>query len=148
LKPKLRENVVAVFLNKQGLVLVGHRSDREGVWQLPQGGVDEGESKEIAVIREASEEVGVLEPSIEKRGDREISYEFPKDFAAPIAKHWDGQRQTWFILKMKDGDTPDLSRADGEFTELDWWSIEDVLDKIIDWKKESYHEGFKSLGLL
>ncbi len=148
MKPRLRPNVVAVFLNENKNLLVGERSDRPGIWQLPQGGIDPGETPEVAVVREASEEIGVFEPIIKLKGSLEVSYRFPQNFKEEIAKDWDGQIQTWFIMDFKEGSVPDLSKSDGEFLALDWWPINRILDQIVEWKKNAYLDGLKSLKLL
>lgn len=142
-----RACVVGVFVDDNGLVLVAERSDYPGSWQLPQGGVDDGEILEKAIKREMLEELGVVRIQILAKTKDPILYEFPPDIKAPVAKKFRGQSMTWFRLKLEPGETPDLTKAcDKEFTSFKWVSWQQAINGITPWKKAAYTEGFRSLG--
>ena len=63
-KREYRRNVAIVVVNHAGLVLACHRSDSTGIWQIPQGGIEEGESDEEAMHRELEEEIGTSDVDI------------------------------------------------------------------------------------
>ena len=145
----LRRCVVAVVANDSGQFLVGERADVPGAHQLPQGGVEEGESEEDAVIRELGEEMGNGVADIIRKSDIEVSYLFPPHvkWRSAIPQEFCGQRQRWFLLRYRDGAGPDLTKADGEFSGVCWKSKEEIIAGIVDFKREAYKQGFAALGL-
>ena len=143
-----RPCVLAVIINEDNKILVGERSDRPGVWQMPQGGVDAGESAEEALMRELTEEIGSNDVNILGKLDQSISYEFPEDLASDIIKKYKGQSQDWFLLRLNKTAKLDLSKTLGEFVDLDWKSPELVLANIVKWKKEAYHKGLLAFELI
>lgn len=142
-----RQSVVGVFINEQGKILLGERSDSPGAWQLPQGGVDPGENHEQAIQREMREELGVSGLEIIRRADQKCSYEFPDNLPAGITKEYRGQEQQWYLLRLRDGEIPDLSVSDGEFRAVAWTTVAAAIDRVIDWKRDCYRAGFRLLGL-
>ena len=145
---EMRLGVVGVFQNDEGLVLVGERRREMNSWQFPQGGVDAGETADQAVNREMREELGCDKFEIVKKSENMISYDFPTDLNSRIAKQFRGQSQYWYLLNFKDGDGPDLSKADHEFRAFRWLSVESAVKSVIPWKREAYIKGLKILGLL
>ena len=143
-----RECVVAVIINEDGQVFSGERGDRPGIWQLPQGGVDEGESPLEAVFRELREEIGSDEVSVLKQFPEKISYDFPAHLNAPIAKKYRGQVQTWFLMKFNSDASPSIEKSDKEFSALSWKTPRELLDGIVQWKIEAYQKGFTGFNLL
>ena len=141
-----RPCVVAVFTNKDGQILVGERSDTPGAWQLPQGGIEPGESALNAVYREMREEIGCDRFRIKKEASGLIKYKFPENLEKPISKKWIGQSQVWFRAEFDDGFGPDIAIADGEFVSFGWRDVKLVLDGVIDWKRDAYKEGLSKLG--
>lgn len=144
---KYRKGVVAVVLEDSGKVLVCERSSVSGAWQFPQGGVDEGESFLEALYRELSEEIGCGDIEVLKESASEITYDFPTEMTSNIAKNYRGQSQKWFLCKFIGDAKPDLSKADEEFQDHEWVSVESILKKIVRWKYEAYCKGLKALGL-
>jgi len=134
-----RKNVGIVVFNSQGFVLAGERSDRPGAFQLPQGGLDEGESPEAAARRELLEET-----SLDFRGPvafeflNWLSYDFPPE-APENLKKYRGQKQRWFFF-FWDGDVDSLNLASscGEFSRLAWKDLGDLVKGIADFKKPVY----------
>jgi putative (di)nucleoside polyphosphate hydrolase len=143
-----RPCVVAVIRNDEGLLLAGERSDQPGAWQLPQGGIDEGEAAIVAVMRELREEIGSAALSIRGHHTEWIRYKFPAEFANGRMAKWEGQEQQWFLLEFKPGEGPHLELSEGEFQALKWISPRELLDGIVSWKKEAYAIGLAAFGLI
>jgi len=141
-----RPCVVVVFTNENNRILVCERSDVPGAWQLPQGGIEPGESALNAVYREMREELGCDRFHITKEASGLVKYRFPDGLGSPISKKWIGQSQAWFRAKFEPSFGPDLSVADGEFSAFDWREVQSVVANIIDWKQAAYKEGLKKLG--
>lgn len=148
MKLPYRKCVVAVFIDQQNRLLVGRRKGTKNSWQFPQGGVDSGESNNEALKREVKEEIGCEQFEIIRCANKLISYDFPEDATFKIAQKYRGQEQSWFLCRLPDGYTPDLSQAtDDEFDALEWRSPNDILQSVIPWKKEAYLEGYRQLNL-
>ena len=146
----LRKCVVAVVANDQKQYLVGERSDAPNAWQLPQGGVDEGETVEQAVLRELAEETGCGQADISRRSAQEIAYLFPPGLSfknSRLTELFSGQSQVWFLLRFRTGEKHDLERSDGEFSLLCWKTKEQIIAEVVEFKKEAYIQGFAALGL-
>lgn len=143
-----RPCVVAVIAREDGYLLVGERSDQPGAWQLPQGGIDDGESSEEALFRELREEIGTRDVTIITKLSKPIYYDFPAEMNTRLAKQFRGQEQWWFHLKLQEKAKPDLSLSDGEFQSLAWHTPKEVLQGIISWKKVAYEQGLRQLGIL
>lgn len=139
--------VVGVFTNDRGEVLVGQRSDVKGAWQLPQGGVDPGESNLGAIFREMNEELGTNEFDVVRIASRQVRYQFPAEVVSGAAARYAGQTLQWWLLKFKSGAGPQLEKADGEFSSFAWITPKKVVDGIVEWKKQAYKDGFEQLGL-
>ncbi len=142
-----RQSVVGLFVNDSGNILLGERSDAPGSWQLPQGGIDDGETPEHAVRREMQEELGCSNFGIIKRASEKCRYEFPADLESSVAKKYLGQEQTWFLLQFEHSAGPDLDKSDREFRAFRWTDPSTVIAEIIDWKRACYEKGFKQLGI-
>lgn len=141
-----RPCVVAVIKNREGWLLAGERADCKNAWQLPQGGVDPGESSEAALFRELREEIGTDQVRILRRLETPITYDFPQNMTKNGLKSFRGQTQDWYLLELIDeSQMPDLSAADGEFQSLRWMLPEDLIAGIIAWKKDAYERGLKAL---
>ncbi len=142
-----RPSVVGVFVNENNQVLVALRSDTR-TWQFPQGGVEENEEEERALFREMKEEIGCDQFDIIKKTKSKIRYDFPKNFTADIAKEFKGQEQTWFLCKFLSGFGPNIKESSSdEFLDIKWISSKEMVDTIVDWKRPSYIQGLKLLGL-
>lgn len=141
-----RNSVIGVFTNSDGLVLVGERRDHPGNWQLPQGGIEPGESAVLAFYREMEEETGCGSFSVVTTGARPTRYDFPPGLNRPITRRYRGQSLQWFHARYAEGAGPDPARTDGEFRNFRWVPWTDVVGGIVDWKKAVYEEGFALLG--
>ncbi len=141
-----RPSVVVVFTNELNQVLLGERSDSPGAWQLPQGGIEPGESALNAVYREMREELGCDRFHIIKEASGLIKYRFPEGLNKPISKKWTGQSQVWFKARFELGFGPDKQQADGEFSNFAWRDVGTIVPGIIEWKRDAYREGLQKLG--
>jgi putative (di)nucleoside polyphosphate hydrolase len=140
-----RPCVVAVIQNQAGWLLVGERADHAGAWQLPQGGIDEGETAQEALFRELKEEIGTDQLELVRTSAVKIRYDFPAEVQRERMKAFRGQEQDWFLLRFKPGCGPELDKADGEFRAVQWMQSRDLITGIITWKQDAYREGLKAL---
>ena len=102
-----RPNVGAVLFNREGLILVARRADMPnaegapGGWQLPQGGMDEGEDPRKAVLRELAEEIGTDRAEIIAEHPDWFTYDLPRELIGiALGGRYRGQRQKWFALRF------------------------------------------------
>lgn len=102
-----RPNVGAVLFNREGLILVARRADMPnaegapGGWQLPQGGMDEGEDPREAVLRELAEEIGTDRAEIIAEHPDWFTYDLPPELiGVALGGRYRGQRQKWFALRF------------------------------------------------
>jgi predicted amidohydrolase/8-oxo-dGTP pyrophosphatase MutT (NUDIX family) len=141
-----RLNVAIIVVNDAGFVLVGERSDRPGAWQIPQGGIEEGETPEVAAMREAQEELGTDQLEILARSGKSYRYDFPEWLSSqPIAKKFKGQDQIYFVMKFKANAKPSLQDSDGEFCNFSWMPPEHLIERTIEFKRDIYKQAFKDL---
>ncbi|MBP9708362.1 MAG: RNA pyrophosphohydrolase [Oligoflexales bacterium] len=142
-----RDCVVGVFIDSQGQLLLGERSDLPGTWQLPQGGVEAGETHEMAIYREMHEELGVSKFEIINKIDSAVYYDFPPNLDSPLGKKFRGQSQIWYLLKFSEKiDLKQLNTKE-EFRAYKWDSVANTIDQAIEWKKDVYNQGLRGLGL-
>ncbi len=139
----LRLGVGAIVLNDKNKVFVGKRKDNPvDKWQMPQGGVNEGEKLIDAMKRELEEETGINNIEILKEIDGWSEYELPKNLLGKIWKgKYRGQKQKWFIVKFLGKDNEiDLKTSNHEFIEWKWLDIESLPGVIVKFKKKVYEE--------
>ena len=139
----LRIGVGVVVLNSDNMVFVGKRKDNPGdKWQMPQGGVDDGETLFAAMKRELLEETSIKNIKVLKELDYWLEYDLPKNLIGIIWKgKFRGQKQKWFITKfLGDESEIDLNTQKPEFIEWKWLNIEDLPDVIVDFKKHIYEK--------
>lgn len=149
-----RAGVAMIVRRGDGQLLVFERRDAPGSWQLPQGGIDAGETPLQAAWRELGEETGLDATSVGLVGECPdwISYEWPREVIAdqkPGRLHM-GQTQKWFlfgVLDDHDGHAHHLQpEPDGrEFSAWRWMSPHDVIDGVIDWRRSAYQRAFSRL---
>ncbi len=138
-----RPCVGIVLFNAEGKVFVGERIDTPGAWQMPQGGVDEGEAPEQTALRELAEEVGTNNAEIIQTAPRKIRYELPDRL---IKKLWNGkyrgQEQTWVAARFTGNDSDiNLNAFDPpEFSDWQWVNLSQTLDLIVPFKRDIYRE--------
>ncbi len=142
-----RLNVGAALFNRDGLVLVARRADMPnaegaaGGWQLPQGGVDEGEDLRAAVIRELAEEIGTDKAEILAEHDVWLSYDLPAELIGKaLGGKYRGQRQRWFALRFTGEDSDIRLDADPhpEFDAWRWVRLEELPELAVPFKRAIY----------
>lgn len=138
-----RPCVGITLFNAAGEVFVGERIDTPGAWQMPQGGIDEGEDIEVAARRELAEETGIENATLIKIGERTLKYTLPDHL---IEKLWQGrfqgQEQHWVAMRFEGDDAQVNLQAHTppEFSAWQWLALEQTLDKIVPFKRELYAE--------
>ena len=126
-----------------GRVFVGNRIDTPGDhWQMPQGGIDEGESPRDAALRELREEIGTARAEILGEYPDWLKYDLPADISRRL---WDGeyrgQTQKWFALRFTGSDADiDLSRHPAEFEAWRWEDIDRLAELAVDFKRDIYEK--------
>ena len=147
-KLPLREGVRIIVLNSRNKVFVGKRKDNpNNNWQMPQGGVNNGENYISAMKRELEEETSISNIKVVKELDYYLEYELPKNLVGIIWKgKFRGQKQKWFIVKFlgKDSDI-NIRTKNAEFIEWKWLDIEDLPKVIVYFKKHIYEKLKKEL---
>lgn len=118
----LRPCVGIMVLNDSGLVLVCQRKDQSGdAWQMPQGGIDNGESPRVAALRELEEEIGTSDVEIIGESKGWLDYELPADLVGRVWKgHYGGQTQKWLAVRLLAGEDA-INLGDGLHAEFDAW---------------------------
>ena len=142
-KLPLRIGVGAIVLNKKNQVFVGKRKDNPvDKWQMPQGGVNEGEDLTSAMKRELNEETGIQNIKILNEIDGWFEYELPNNLLGKIWRgKFRGQKQKWFIVKFLGNDEEiNLEKYKPEFIEWKWLDIENLPSVIVDFKKKVYEK--------
>ncbi len=144
-----RPCVGIMLFNADGKVFVGNRLDQTvESWQMPQGGIDKGETPKEAVLRELKEEIGTRKAEIIAEMEDWVTYDLPEHLVG-IAFHgkYKGQRQKWFALRFtgKESDI-DLTAHDPEFSSYRWVSLEELPDLIVPFKRETYSSVIAALG--
>ena len=147
----LRNGVGAIVLNKNNQVFVGKRIDNPGkFWQMPQGGVDEGEQYFDAMKRELFEETGIKSFEIIKEIDGMTEYELPDYLLGKIWKgKYRGQKQKWYVIRFL-GDDKEINLNIGkpEFIEWKWINLDELPDVIVDFKKKLYKKLVPKIKLI
>lgn len=132
------------IFNADGNVFVGERLDSKGAWQMPQGGVDDGEDIVTAARREMLEEIGTDKAEIIRIHDKPLRYDIPEDVRArlPWGHLYQGQEQTWVALRFTgtDADIKLDAWDHPEFARYQWVPLADVPRMIVPFKIETYEE--------
>lgn len=140
-----RPNVGLMVLNAHGHVFTGQRLDNPGAaWQMPQGGIDEGEDADAAAFRELREETGISAEMVEVLAQSTdwISYDFPAELAKKLWKGgYRGQKQRWFLMRFAGPDNLiDIETEEPEFSEWRWMAPDELLDNIVPFKRGVYQQ--------
>ncbi|MGM0740873.1 MAG: RNA pyrophosphohydrolase [Pseudomonadota bacterium] len=146
-----RPCVGVMLANADGKVFVGQRIDRDTTaWQMPQGGIDKGETPRDAALRELREETGVPPElvSIEAETSEWVPYELPHDLVPRIWKgRFRGQEQKWFLLRFlgRDRDV-NIATEHPEFSEWRWMDPADLVANIVPFKRAVYEQVLGEFG--
>jgi putative (di)nucleoside polyphosphate hydrolase len=138
-----RRGVGVMLLNSDRKIWVGARIDNDAdAWQMPQGGIDEGEEPWTTALREVEEETGIRPHLVEKIAQcpERLRYELPPELVGIIWKEpWVGQEQDWFLCRFlgRDSDV-NIATKHPEFREWRWVEPERLPDLIVPFKRELY----------
>jgi putative (di)nucleoside polyphosphate hydrolase len=139
----LRSGVGIVVLNKQNKVFVARRIDNpKNFWQMPQGGVDEGENFLNAAYRELEEETSIKKVELIQELEGTITYELPDRLLGIIWKgKYRGQKQKWFLMRFNGEDNEiNIKTKNPEFLDWKWIKIDQLTEVVVDFKLHVYKE--------
>lgn len=140
-----------MLVNKDGLVFVGQRKDRfTEAWQMPQGGIDDGETPRDAALRELEEETGVPPAlvTIEAETNGWVPYELPRDLVPKLWKgRFRGQQQKWFLMRFHGSDDQvNIFTEHQEFSQWKWMPADELIDSIVPFKRSVYETVLSEFG--
>lgn len=136
-----RPCVGMMILNRENRVFVAKRIDTLAeAWQMPQGGIDEGENPHTAVLREMEEEIGTSKVDIIAESRDWLTYDLPKDL---VPKLWGGkyrgQKQKWFLMRFTGTDNDiNIDTRHPEFSQWKWVAPDEVPQLIVPFKRTLY----------
>ena len=139
----LRSGVGIVVINKKNKIFVARRIDNpKNFWQMPQGGVDEGENFLNAAYRELEEETSMKSVELIQELEGTITYELPNHLLGIIWKgKYRGQKQKWFLMKfIGDDNEINIKTKKPEFLEWKWIEIDQLTEVVVDFKLHVYKE--------
>jgi putative (di)nucleoside polyphosphate hydrolase len=129
-----------MLLNARNYVLMCRRADVPNGWQMPQGGIDQGEEPRTAALRELKEEIGTDKVEILTESKGWSQYELPADL---VGKAWGGrfigQRHKWFLMRFKGHDDEiNVESRHAEFTGWIWLPPDHIVDLVVPFKRDVY----------
>lgn len=132
-----------MLLNREGRVFVGARIDNtDEAWQMPQGGIDEGEQPWSTALRELEEETGIAPRLVERIAEcpERMKYDLPPELQGKLWRgKWRGQDQDWFLVRFLGTDTDvNIATAHPEFREWKWVDPQQLPDLIVPFKRQLY----------
>lgn len=138
-----RPGVGVVLINPAGLIFAGQRRDSDSpAWQMPQGGIDPGETARAAALRELHEETGIAPALVEILAEtpEPIRYDLPEALVGRVwGGRYRGQEQVWFLARYRGRDDQiDIATAHPEFREWRWIDAAGLLDAIVPFKRALY----------
>ena len=139
----LRTGVGIVVLNKENKVFVAKRIDNpKNFWQMPQGGVNQGEDFLKAAFRELKEETSIKNVELLKELDGTITYELPDHLLGIIWKgKYKGQKQKWFLMRFTGEEKEiNIKTKNPEFLDWKWVELDKITGIVVDFKLHVYKE--------
>ena len=137
----LRNGVGIIVLNKDNKIFVAKRIDNpKDSWQMPQGGVDEGEDFLSAAYRELAEETSIKNVELIQEIEGTTIYELPKNLLGIIWKgKFKGQKQKWFLMRFLGNDNEiNVKTKIPEFLEWKWLELDQITEVVVDFKLDVY----------
>ncbi len=138
-----RKGTGLMLVNREGKVFVARRIDMPSeAWQMPQGGIDKGETPRMAALRELKEEIGTDKAEIIAESEGWLSYDLPAELVPKIwGGKYRGQTQKWFLLRFtgKNSDI-DIETEHPEFLAWKWAEIGDLPKLIVPFKRKLYED--------
>ena len=145
-KKNFRPNVAAIILSskypQKCEIFIASRIDISNAWQFPQGGIDDGESIKEALFRELEEEIGTRDVEIIAEYPTWVSYEFPPIIAQKMYPY-DGQKQKYYLVKLKKGAKININTETPEFSEYKFVSSKVIYEHITFFKRTVYKQVLK-----
>lgn len=139
-----RPCVGVVLINSQGAVFAGERLGMQGAWQMPQGGIDEGEAPRQAALRELAEETSVPADAVDLLAETPgwLYYDLPGDVMGKVwGGRFRGQKQKWFLFRLTGPDSViDLHTDHPEFGRWRWMDPRALLAEIVAFKRPVYEQ--------
>ena len=139
----LRNGVGIIVLNNKNKVFVARRIDNpKNFWQMPQGGVDKGESLLEAAYRELKEETNITNVKLIKEIEGTLTYELPAHLLGKIWKgKYKGQKQKWFLMRFLGLDSDiNIKTENPEFVEWKWINLEEITNVVVNFKLHVYKD--------
>ena len=136
-----RPCVGVMLLNADGLAFAGQRTDMQvDAWQMPQGGIDDGETPRDAAFRELAEETGIVSAAVIGESAQWYRYDLPDELRGRAWRgQFRGQEQKWFAMRFEGSDSDiDLDAHDREFARWRWIHPEDLPSLIVPFKRTIY----------
>ena len=144
-----RRGVGVMLLNGEGKVFVGARVDNpDDAWQMPQGGMEDGEDPWATALRELEEETGIRPHLVERVAQcpQRLRYELP-DGVRLWGGRWIGQDQEWFLARFLGDDRDiDIATHDPEFRDWKWIEPDRLPDVIVPFKRNLYRRLLKDFA--
>ena len=146
-----RRGVGVMLLNADGQVWVGRRIDNtDEAWQMPQGGIDKGETPWACALREVEEETGIAPELIEQIAchPQRLRYDLPPELAGKLWKgKWKGQLQDWYLVRFLGTDADvDIATKHPEFNDWNWIAPDQLPDLIVPFKRDMYRAIIAGFG--
>ncbi|ARJ69627.1 RNA pyrophosphohydrolase [Paracoccus contaminans] len=136
-----------VLVNHQGRIFAGHRIDNPAdAWQMPQGGIDEGEAPRAAALRELFEETGIPAALCEIVAEAPdwLRYDLPPELVGKMWKgRFGGQIQKWYLVRFTGTDDQiDIATQHPEFDAWRWMTPAEIAARIVPFKRAVYDQVF------
>lgn len=136
-----RQGIGVVLINRKKEILVGKRKNNHSyTWQMPQGGMELGETEEEAAVRELTEEMSIVKVTILAKSAEYYYYNFPYKLQKKfwLGKYL-GQRQRWFLMQhLGEDNDANVATPEAEFSQFKWMPPSDVVRYVVPFKRMMY----------